>query len=320
MKFKNWKELVKGKASAGLLLTGVMAVAVVTAITLSKGAKTEESPQIDLNEKLDQADDNSNDKLLEFDDYAGNLPSTGGDTIHNQVDITGPGALDMTQKEDTTQPNPTANPQQQTSDQTSDPVQENEQNQELAAVDNDNQTSNENLGQADNTQVADNKTKTEQTPEQETTQEVSGVTVESLSFHLEDGISWPVHGEILLPFSPDHAVYHKTLNQFKVNPALLIGCEPGTQILVPVRGIITGITETPQTGVTITMAVGDDYFLVYGQMEKSDLEVGKVLEAGDTIGTVAKATKYYTLEGDHLYFQILHENESIDPMQYLRTE
>ena len=34
-------------------------------------------------------------------------------------------------------------------------------------------------------------------------------------------------------------------------------------------------------------------------MEKSELAIGNVLEVGDTIGTVAKTTKYYTLEGNN---------------------
>lgn len=322
MKLKNWKEIFKGKASAGLLVTGVMAVAVVTVITLSKGTKTEEPPQIDLNESgsLNQANNNDNDRLLEFDDYAGKLPSVGEDSIHNEVNITGPGALDVAQNDKDNKPDtkPQPTPELKTEDITEN---NNEENQQVAsAEDNQLEGSNESLAQENNTQVAENNSPTQPNSEKENIQEVSGVTVESLSFHLEDGIAWPVHGEIILPFSIDHAVYHKTLNQFKVNPALLISCEPGTQILAPVRGIITDITETPQTGVTITMAVGDDYFLVYGQMENSELAIGNVLEVGDTIGIVAKATKYYTLEGNHLYFQMLHEKEAVDPTQYLKTE
>ena len=83
---------------------------------------------------------------------------------------------------------------------------------EVASTENNqSEESNGSLAQENNTQVAENNSPTQPDSEKENIQEVSGVTVESLSFHLEDGIAWPVHGEIILPFSIDHAVYHKTL-------------------------------------------------------------------------------------------------------------
>lgn len=326
MKLKNWKDFFKNKASAGLVLTGVMAVAVVTAISLNQGSNTEEGPLIDWEAEggKDQAKDNDN--LLENDNYVGNLPSVGGDTIHNQVDIIGSGALDLaegnTEKQEQENGETTPKQENQKPDQTASGESEPEQSGQTGTM-----TAQGGAQEGNETektpgdQVAQTGDKPDEiTGEGTDTQPVSGITVESLSFQLEDGLTWPVHGNILLPFSTDHVVYHATLNQFKINPALLIECEPGTEILAPVRGIITEVVENPMTGWTVTMAVGDDYTLTYGQLEQGELAAGDVLEAGDTLGVVARVTKYYTMEGNHLYFQMKRGEEILDPTQYLRTE
>lgn len=344
MKLNNWKEFIKNKTSVGFAITGIMAVAIVTAITLNQGKQTPEEPLVDLNEgkKTQESVDNRNDSLLEFDDYAGNyLPSESG---KGQVDIAGSGALDLENSKDQTadvtdkKENQIADNSRQNTPQVADSEKKEDsktENQTAKEESPDNTQVAENKKAESPTQVADKNENVEgqnqvQTAEgekpiqvaenEDSTKEVSGITVESLEFQIEDGLAWPVHGNVILPYSADHAIYHATLMQFKVNPAILIGCEEGTQVLAPTRGIITEVTETPQTGVTVTMAIGSDYSLVYGQLEKGKWAVGDILEPGDTIGTVAKVSRYYSVEGNNLYFQIRHGEETIDPLTLLRTE
>lgn len=149
------------------------------------------------------------------------------------------------------------------------------------------------------------------------TKQTSGISVESLVFNEETKIPWPVRGEIILPFSPDHAVYHSTLNQFKANPAVLIACEAGTPILAGVPGIVTAVYEDAWHGNMITIDVGEGYSFTYGQLDTIELEAGDILESGDLIGNVKEVTKYYANEGNHLYFQIKYEELSLDPEMFM---
>ena len=44
-------------------------------------------------------------------------------------------------------------------------------------------------------------------------------------------------------YSVDHLVYHALLMQFKINPAIIIGAEVGTEVKSAAEGIITDIYD-----------------------------------------------------------------------------
>ncbi len=137
--------------------------------------------------------------------------------------------------------------------------------------------------------------------------------VENLAFNEADGLSWPLEGDIMMKFSIDHAIYHKTLCQFKTNPALIIKAEIGDEVTAAADGIITSIENLPITGTTIKLAIGNGYELVYGQLEADEWEAGEMVMEGELLGTVAKPTKYFSEEGANVYFQVMKNGEPTDP-------
>ena len=48
--------------------------------------------------------------------------------------------------------------------------------------------------------------------------------------------------------------------------------------------------------------------------------VGDYLEAGNVIGYLEIPTKYYSLEGCNLYFEMLKDGQPVNPMDYLAEE
>ncbi len=57
-------------------------------------------------------------------------------------------------------------------------------------------------------------------------QSTASSNTQDLWFTQESTLAWPASGATLLSFSMDHTVYFPTLEQYKYNPALIIG---GTQ-------------------------------------------------------------------------------------------
>lgn len=145
-------------------------------------------------------------------------------------------------------------------------------------------------------------------------------SAQNLEFDVKEGISWPITGKVIMPYCVDKTVYYETLKQFSVNKGMLIQADLGAKITASVTGIITDIKEDVKTGHTITMDIGSDYQLVYGQMEKTKWHVGDQVKEGAVIGNIAKPTKYFTLEGPHLYFQVIHEKETMDPMLLIKED
>ena len=142
---------------------------------------------------------------------------------------------------------------------------------------------------------------------------------DSLNFKAEEGLLWPVKGDVIINYSMDHTIYHATLMQYKCNPAIIIDAEVGAEVKAAAKGIISSIdADNEETGYTITMNIGDGYSVVYGQLDNIGLQVGDMVNEGDVIGAVVEPTKYYTMEGSNLYFEVLENDETVNPMLLLR--
>ncbi len=137
---------------------------------------------------------------------------------------------------------------------------------------------------------------------------------EQLTFDKSAGLLYPIQGEVVIPYSPDHAVFHFTLDQFSTSDAVVLSSSVGEQVKAAAKGVVTAIEEDDRIGTTVTIAVGNNTSLVYGQLEVDGLQEGDMIEAGECIGTVAEPTRYYVVEGPNLYFQVLEGEESLDPM------
>lgn len=147
--------------------------------------------------------------------------------------------------------------------------------------------------------------------------------VANLVFPEEDGLLWPITGDILLNYSMDKGVYFKTLGQYKCNPALLIQGSEGDEVLSSSNGTVQSILEDAETGLTVTMSVGDSsagnhYEVVYGQLDNLKIAEGEMVSAGQVIGTIAQPTKYYVSEGTHLYYKVLMDGEPTNPLLLLQ--
>ena len=144
------------------------------------------------------------------------------------------------------------------------------------------------------------------------------VIASRLTYNKADGLQWPIEGTVLIPYSPDHGVYYKTLDQFATSDAVVIASAVGTKVYAAAKGVVVSIEEDVRKGTMVTLALGNNTKLVYGQMAVDGLKVGDVVEAGECIGTVAEPTRYYVSEGANLYFQVIENEQSINPTELLR--
>ena len=159
----------------------------------------------------------------------------------------------------------------------------------------------------------------------EKTQEVSGHLLEgepvvlnpTLTFDENSVLDWPVAGNVIIDYSMSGTVYFPTLNVYKYNPALIIGAASGSQVVASAAGVVERIEEDAETGVTLTVHMGNDYRLVYGQLTNLAVSVGDSVESGTLLGVVAEPTKYYCEEGSNLYFKMTKDGTPVDPFLYL---
>lgn len=131
-------------------------------------------------------------------------------------------------------------------------------------------------------------------------------------------ISWPVEGNVLMNYSMDKTVYFATLDQYKYNPAIIIQAEVNSKVLAGVEGTINDIQTNENTGLTVTVDLGNGYQAVYGQLKEVKKEAGDKLAAEDVVGYIAEPTKYYSVEGSNLYFAMTKDGKPVNPMEFLK--
>ncbi len=135
--------------------------------------------------------------------------------------------------------------------------------------------------------------------------------------HEADKLLWPVSGNVIRKYSMDSLVHYATLAQWKVSPAMLISAEEGEEVSSSADGIVTGIEESEETGLTVVTSIGDGYNLVYAHLEDLTIEEGDSIEKGQIIGSVSKPTRFNSVEGPSLYFQLTRGEDTLDPMMCL---
>lgn len=171
------------------------------------------------------------------------------------------------------------------------------------------------------TEVASNLSKTtgDSLTDQEKVTDVSAgaLSTPKLSFSEDTPMEWPVHGTILLDYNMDQTVYFPTLDQYKLSSAIAVQAVEGAPVMAAADGTVYSIEEDMQTGTTLTMELGSGYQAVYGQLKDLCVEEGDTVTEGTVIGYIGTPTKYYSKEGDNLYFAMKKNGKPIDPIAYL---
>lgn len=153
----------------------------------------------------------------------------------------------------------------------------------------------------------------------EDTQETTSTEVQKeLHFDVETEMGWPLLGNVIMNYSMEQTVYFATLDQYKYNPAIVIQGNVNDKVISVADGTVTAVETNEVTGCTVTVDMGDGYSTVYGQLKEVPVSVGEYIAEGEIVGYVSEPTKYYSVEGPNLYFQLLKDNESIDPMEFLQ--
>lgn len=146
---------------------------------------------------------------------------------------------------------------------------------------------------------------------------VGTITQEALHFNPENGVVWPIEGTVLLDYSMDATIFFPTLQQYQYNPAMVLAGKVNDKVYFVAKGKITNIETNEETGCTVTQDIGDGYTAVYGQLKELNFEVGDMVESGQVVGYISEPTKYYSVEGSNVYFQVLKNGVPVDPEEIL---
>lgn len=135
-----------------------------------------------------------------------------------------------------------------------------------------------------------------------------------LDFTESDRLLWPVQGNVILGYSMDTTTWFPTLEQYKCNPANVIQSEVSTPVSAPADARILEVGVNEEIGNYVRLDLGNGYQAVCGQLKEIPVVENEYVSRGDVLGYVAEPTKYYSLEGASLYFELLSGDEPVDAL------
>ena len=135
-----------------------------------------------------------------------------------------------------------------------------------------------------------------------------------LNFNENSKLEIPFVGNVVLNYSADKSIYFPTLKQYKVNPAIMLGASEGSFVTAGAEGLVKKVYDSPVTGKTVVMDLGNGYELSYGQLKNVAVSEGNYVKTGDPLGEVAAPTRYFSEEGTHLYMKLTKDGIPQNPI------
>ena len=86
-------------------------------------------------------------------------------------------------------------------------------------------------------------------------------------------------------------------------------------------GTVASIKNDPRYGLTVILNHDNGYQTIYSNLLTSEFVVrGEKVEKGQSIGTVGNTASFEISDEPHLHFELLQNNEYLDPVIYMNFE
>lgn len=170
------------------------------------------------------------------------------------------------------------------------------------------------LEQDNNVEVNDEKTSIEELPATPA-KEATPVVVEEK----EPEFAYPVEGEILKEFAKENLIYSETLKEWVTHSGIDIKADRTAVVKASEAGKVVSIKNDPRYGLTVVIEHNKGYKTVYSNLLTTEfVSEGEEVEKGQSIGTVGNTASFEIANEPHLHFEIMKDNETLDPKTILK--
>ena len=128
----------------------------------------------------------------------------------------------------------------------------------------------------------------------------------------------PVNGEISFEYAMDRLVYSKTLEQWRVHPGIDLAADRGTPVKAVADGVISEVRNDKFYGISVVIDHGDGLKTLYRNLASDEVvAVNQKVKQGEIIGSIGNTAMDESSEQPHLHFEVLVDDENVDPNDYL---
>ena len=129
----------------------------------------------------------------------------------------------------------------------------------------------------------------------------------------------PVEGEIIKEYNKENLVYSETLKEWTTHTGIDIEADFATVVKATADGTVKSIKNDPRYGITVIIEHTNGYETRYSNLLTAEfVTVGENVTSGQTIGTVGSTASFEVLDKSHLHFEMLKDNEYLDPTSYIK--
>ncbi len=133
----------------------------------------------------------------------------------------------------------------------------------------------------------------------------------------ENKFLMPVEGTVVCAFSNNELIYNKILSDWRTHNGIDISCEENSAIYASADGIVSDILDNSM-GKSVVIDHQNGYVSVYSNLsEEIEVKSGDSVSAGTLIGKVSDSNTSDFTDNYHLHFEILYENEYVNPTELL---
>lgn len=128
----------------------------------------------------------------------------------------------------------------------------------------------------------------------------------------------PVNGKIIKNFSKEQLVYSNTMEDYRTHKGIDIGTSLGSPVKATRYGVVEKVFENDEKGVTVIISHQGNIKSLYSNLQDLKfISVGSSVNQGEIIGGVGNTSLFECSDPPHLHFEIIENNESVDPNKFI---
>ena len=112
--------------------------------------------------------------------------------------------------------------------------------------------------------------------------------------------------------------YNETTRDWRVHNGVDFAAPEGTAVVAAADGQVYTVYEDDQMGMTVVIRHENGYTTRYSSLDAGvAVSAGQNVTMGQTIGAVGTSALMENALGHHVHFAVSHNDESVDPMEFL---
>ena len=131
----------------------------------------------------------------------------------------------------------------------------------------------------------------------------------------------PLEGQTLTGYAMEVLSYNQTTRDWRVHNGVDIAAEAGAEVCAAAAGEVYTVYEDDQMGTTVVIRHENGYVTKYSSLDAEvQVAAGDTVAMGQVIGKVGNTALMETAVGDHLHFCVTHNDEPMDPADFIGME